>query len=326
MEKYFVITIDTEGDNIWKRVTTSSGMREIGIENAKYIERFQLLCNKYGFIPTYLVDYEMAYAEPFVSQAREWLQEKSCEIGMHMHAWNTPPIYNLPFNRKGHNPFAGEYPRKILWEKMKLMTNVLENNFQISPKSHRGGRWYIDPWYVQALLRLGYLVDCSITPGINWNKTIGNTKYGPDYRNYPTNVFVLEKNKNGRRNIEKGTKGIIEIPPTIISRPAEKRISNIIQDPMNMKKIWNEKIWLRPNGSNLKEMLYIVEHTKHREYIEFMLHSSELMPGGSPTFKTKKSLELLFQDLENLFSEIAKNRSGISLKDYGMHVCNNIFN
>lgn len=326
MEKYFVITIDTEGDNIWKRVTTSSGMREIGVDNAKYIKRFQLLCNKYGFIPTYLVDYEMAYAEPFVSQAREWLQEKKCEIGMHMHAWNTPPIYDLPFNRKGHNPFAGEYPRKILWEKMKLMTNVLENNFQVSPMSHRGGRWYIDSWYVQALLKLGYLVDCSITPGVSWNKTIGNTKYGPDYRKYPTNVFMLEKNKKGKGNIKKGTKGIIEIPPTIISSPLEKRINNILQDPMNMKKIWNEKIWLRPNGTNLKEMLYIVEQTKHREYIEFMLHSSELMPGGSPTFKTKKSIELLFQDLENLFSEIAKDRSGISLKEYGTKVCSDILN
>ncbi|WP_395754844.1 hypothetical protein [Edwardsiella ictaluri] len=50
----FIITIDTEGDNLWQnhdRITT---------ENARYLPRFQLLCEKYGFKPVYLTNYEMA--------------------------------------------------------------------------------------------------------------------------------------------------------------------------------------------------------------------------------------------------------------------------
>ena len=322
MEKYFIITIDTEGDNIWKRVTTNSGMREIGTENAKYIERFQILCNKYRFIPTYLVNYEMAYAEPFVSQAREWLSDKRCEIGMHMHAWNTPPIYHLPFNRRGHNPFAGEYPRKVLWKKMQTMTEILEKEFQIKPRSHRGGRWYIDSWYIQALIRLGYQVDCSVISGVSLSKAIGNTMYGPDYSKYPTSMFILGKN-GICKNIQKMQKdSILEIPPTIINCSLRKKAENIIRYPTNINNILHEKIWLRPNGRNLEEMLYIVEHTKKRGYIEFMLHSSELMPGGSPTFKTKQSIEKLYSDLEILFSEIVKIRKGISLTEYGMMVVN----
>jgi len=321
VEKFFIITIDTEGDYLWKRATTRDGIRKIEIENAKYIERFQLLCNKYNFIPTYLVNYEMAYAEPFVSQAREWLQDGKCEIGMHMHAWNTPPIYNLPFNRKGHNPFAGEYPREILWKKMCVMTDILQTNFNISPTSHRGGRWYIDSWYIQALKKLDYMVDCSITPGINWDKTIGNTMYGSDYRKYPKDVFILEKRRVvtdiGKLNVNSG---ILEIPPTIIDSSLEKRVNRIIHQPMQIKEILNEKIWLRPNGTNLKDMLYIVEHTQDKNYIEFMIHSSELMPGGSPCFKTKQSIENVYRDLDILFSEISKKRRGISLTGYGKYV------
>ena len=52
----FIITIDTEGDNLWNPVCVRSGMREITVKNSEYLERFQLLCEKYKFIPTYLVD------------------------------------------------------------------------------------------------------------------------------------------------------------------------------------------------------------------------------------------------------------------------------
>lgn len=316
-KKYFIITIDTEGDNIWKRVTTPSGMREIKVENAKYIARFQTLCEKYRYKPTYLVNYEMAGAEPFASQAKEWREDGKCEIGMHMHAWNTPPIYHLPFNRKGHNPYAGEYSRKILWQKMMEMTETIEKTFGARPNSHRGGRWYIDSWYIRALLQLGYQVDCSVTPGINWNSTIGNTMYGPDYSNFPKNAYLMD-----RKSLERPTKqsngvsAVLQIPPTIINAPLSDKIQKIAMDPLKIGNILKEKIWLRPNGANLKEMLYIVEKTRSRDYIEFMLHSSELMPGGSPAFKTKQSIEKLYSDLSILFSEISKIRKGITLSEY----------
>ena len=318
-KKYFIITIDTEGDNIWKRVTTSSGMREVTVENAKYIARFQSLCEKYHYKPVYLVDYEMAGAEPFVSQAKEWLCDGECEVGMHMHAWNAPPIYQLPFNRKGHNPYAGEYPRDILWQKMRQMTSIIEKAFGIKPGSHRGGRWYIDPWYINALSRLGYQVDCSVTPGVNWNNTIGNTLYGPDYGNFPKNAYFMGKKRLDRPLKQGGgVSAVLQVPPTIMNAPLAGRIGKMAADPFSAREILKEKIWLRPNGRNLDEMLYIVEKTKNRNYIEFMLHSSELMPGGSPTFKTKQSIEKLYDDMNILFSEISRQRKGITLSDYAL--------
>lgn len=316
-KKGFIITIDTEGDNIWKRVTTPSGMREIKTENASYIARFQTLCEKYQYKPVYLVNYEMTRAEPFISQAKEWSSDGKCELGMHMHAWNTPPIYHLPFNKKGHNPYAGEYPRKLLWRKMVMLTEAIEETFGVRPTSHRGGRWYIDSWYIRALSQLGYQVDCSVTPGISWNNTIGNTMYGPDYSHFPQNAYYMDRKYTDmplkRWN---DTSVILQVPPTIINAPLSGKIQKIVQTPLETGKILKEKIWLRPNGGNLKEMLHIVEKTKKRDYIEFMLHSSELMPGGSPTFRTRKSIEKLYSDLDILFSEINKIRRGITLSEY----------
>ena len=48
----------------------------------------------------------------------------------------------------------------------------------------------------------------------------------------------------------------------------------------------------------------------------FMLHSSEMMPGGSPTFKTQESIEILYRDLERLFQHVSKNYEGITLREY----------
>ena len=50
--------------------------------------------------------------------------------------------------------------------------------------------------------------------------------------------------------------------------------------------------------------------------MEFMIHSSELMHGGSPTFATKKSIEKLYVHLELLFEKIEESYKGISLTDY----------
>ena len=46
----FLITIDTEGDDIW------GSHANVTTENARYLPRFQDLCRKHGFKPTYLTN------------------------------------------------------------------------------------------------------------------------------------------------------------------------------------------------------------------------------------------------------------------------------
>ena len=49
MKKKFIITIDTEGDDLWTNKIKRNGLKEITTENAKILERFQLLCEKIRF-------------------------------------------------------------------------------------------------------------------------------------------------------------------------------------------------------------------------------------------------------------------------------------
>ena len=314
MDKYFIITVDTEGDNMWESAIKPGGMREITVKNAGYIERFQLLCEKYHFIPTYLVDYEMAEAEPFAGMAKERLKDGKCEIGMHMHAWTTPPYFHIKYRRGSHNPYAGDYPYRVMWEKMKLMTDLLEEKFGTRPVSHRGGRWYLDPWYVHSLQKLGYKADCSVTPGVSWEGHIGHKIYGNDYTKYPTKAYYM----NGRHLYWKKKTGILEVPMTIQNYPAYRIVKEVFKNPSEYKEIMERKIWLRPNGGNLEDMLAIVNRDEKRRcgYLEFMIHSSELMPGGSPTFKSERSIEKMYRDLEAVFERIRNSYKGISLTGY----------
>lgn len=78
-------------------------------------------------------------------------------------------------------------------------------------------------------------------------------------------------------------------------------------------------MWLRPYRKSLNDLLFLSNHVKDEgeDYLEFMIHSSELMPGGSPYFKTEDQIELLYMIMNQYFSWVSENGyEGISLSDY----------
>lgn len=302
-KKYFIITVDTEGDDLWSYKPNKKALILPKTENARYIERFQVLCEKYDFFPTYLVDYEMAKSEIFVEIGRNILKNHTGEVGMHMHAFSTPPFYELENIRGKNLAYAGEYGQKELYNKMEYMTKLLQDTFQTSIKSHRGGRWYLDNRILRILNRLGYLVDCTVTPGINWKLEKGQTDLssGSDYSKYKNKIYKIKNSQ------------MWELPVTIQSR-------TIVNFDISKKQLLqNKKVWLRPDGSNLESMKWIARNRTNLsvDYIEFMIHSSELMPNGNPNFRTSKDIENLYSHMEELFNYIKeKGYCGITCSEY----------
>jgi hypothetical protein len=47
-----------------------------------------------------------------------------------------------------------------------------------------------------------------------------------------------------------------------------------------------------------------------------MIHSSELMPGGSPRYPTARSIEALYRCLERLFAAARRDFVGLTLSEY----------
>jgi hypothetical protein len=312
----FIITIDTEGDNVWKR------HKDVTTANARFLPRFQSVCEDFGFKPTYLVNYEMAIDPYFQEFGRAVLITDKAEIGLHVHPWYSPPD-GVIFDNGSEHIYLYELSDEMLYAKIDYLTKLLIDLFDVQPISHRAGRWGFDERVARALVEMGYLVDCSVTPGVSWRKHKGaaDGKGGPDYFYFPQLPYFLDLNcvKNS------GGSPMLEVPVTV--KPnyhlALQKFHHAIEDHLIAKAfrriIGPPYNWLRPDGRNIEAMVSLVDWAVQQQFpvLEFMLHSSELMPGGSPIFKTAEQIECLYQDLRKLFAYLTRfGAVGMTLAEY----------
>ncbi len=313
-ETPFIITIDTEGDNLWARP------REITTRNAAYLPRFQSLCERFGFKPVYLTNYEMVISDVFVEFACDMLARGTGEIGMHLHAWNSPPLVPLTSDDFHHQPYLVEYPGAVMKEKIKVVTRLLEDRFDHAMLSHRAGRLGFDGRYAAMLLEEGYRVDCSVSPGLDWRGTLGDPRGngGTDYTHFPHDPYFLSPT-----DISAPTRdGLLEVPMTIRPSGLYRRAPWVYRVPL-LRQATNRLVspalnHLCPAESNLRGMLRATRTARSESaaHLDFSLHSSELMPGGSPTFRDATDVERLYEDLEILFGELSSHCRGVTLKEF----------
>ncbi|THG54333.1 deacetylase [Muribaculum caecicola] len=298
MAKSFILTVDTEGDNLWQwqqgdPVTT---------KNANYIERFQLLCDRFQFKPVYLINYEMAIDDNFMKKVVLWASEGRCEIGIHLHAWNNPPYYELSGKYSGQ-PYLIEYPEDIMREKFQVIYDIIKSKTGEPPFSHRAGRWAMNKTYFDILQEFGVKVDCSVTPGFNWGKNYGITCGGSDYRLANPSPYWIGN--------------VLEVPMSLrkIRHCSEGSLRHRIRTAIN-----GDIVWLRPAAQSLsmmKRLIKKISSDSNSDYVELMIHSSELMPGGSPYFQTNEDIEKLYKSLGAVMKySVDKGYEGRTLKEY----------
>jgi peptidoglycan/xylan/chitin deacetylase (PgdA/CDA1 family) len=313
----FLVTIDTEGDNVWARrgnVTT---------RNAGCLPRFQALCESYGLRPTYLTTWEMADCPDFQDFARDVIDRNTAEIGMHLHAWSTPPLEPLTQDDDRNLPYLFEYPRELMAAKIKGLTEKLRDTFGVPVTSHRAGRWGFDATYARLLVEHGYRVDCSVTPHLSWASSPGDPRRagGPDYTGYPTTPYRLDLEDIRRP----GSSPLLELPVTTFRQTQPRLVEHVrrLSQPSGfatrvVNRLFPRALWIRPNGRNGRLLPRLIDRaaSEQRDYIQFMLHSSEFLPGGSPTFRSPGSVEALYADMERLFEAAAARLQGETLSEY----------
>lgn len=209
-----------------------------------------------------------------------------------------------------HKPYMTDYSTKIMRLKFENHLSVMQQNFG-EIKTHRSGRWALNCEYVKILSENGIIYDCTMNPGTK----IPSSSYlfpdgNCDYSKVKNKVFNLSSfytDCNFSNNV-------YEIPFTVIT---PKQIWNQILPSRIRRKIF-PTYSLRPNGKNLTSLLKILKIAQKKKFpfVEFMIHSSELMPGCNPIFPNEKSIEKLYEDLNFLFTESNKNFTGFTINDY----------
>ena len=245
----------------------------------------------------------MAMDERWVKYASQKVKEGKCEIGMHLHAWNSPPEHQL-FNKFGGNPYITEYPSEVVREKHRYLKELITKRFGVTPVTYRAGRWATNEALMQILEELGFLVDCSVTPQISHSQISGCTvPGGSNYGKSPVDAYMLGKH-------------LMEVPMTTRYKRSfqghsfSSRVRNLLK---------GRAVWLRPVIQAVDEMKQLMQECEKDgiDYVEFMIHSSELMVGGSPYCKTEDAIRDCYQKMDEIFTyAIKRGYKGVSLKEY----------
>lgn len=311
----FIITVDVEADNQWSKEMTDV------ISNVFELPRFHKLVRKFGFKPTYLVSYEVANNEMAANMLRVWQGSGEAEIGAHLHPWSTPPF--------GDNDKYKRFPSELEGDELKLklesLTKVITEKIGVKPSSYRAGRWGFDNRQIKILSELGYVADCSISPKVDWSKNNNVTPggSGPNWSFESIKPHVLES----------GDSKILEVPMTIINTGFISGNGGIFENfvlkyPTNLlsrviRKFLIKPRWLRvfkETTSKDFEAIYKSAVSNNLPVIEFMIHSSELVSGGSPYVKNEKDLEALYKNLEALFEMLkSKGLEGVTLQEFAIN-------
>jgi hypothetical protein len=319
-----IITIDTEADNQWdyhEVVTT---------ENLNYVPRFQALCERYGLYPTYLCTFEVVESSRFEAVLRPYQERGAAEIGAHLHPWTNPPFgaaARAGIDKDAYPGYPSELTPEDFCAKLKMLTDRIAVRAGRAPTSYRAGRWGFAAAHVPVLVNLGYIVDCSVTPLVSWADHRGRREVGPDFRVAPVMPYFVDPGDVCRV----GESKLLEVPVTIVLPSAAMRQSAYLRDVFlrhRKARVWRafnrifhfDPWWFRPYPYMSAERLlkvYRVARAQGLPVLEMMLHSSELLPGGSPYNPTEASIEQLYARLERVFACLARDRCrGVTLSAF----------
>jgi len=265
---YLTITIDTECDKgaRWKceHPIAFTGVTR-GIP-----ERLTPLFRMYRAKPTYLLSPEVMRDEASVETLRALGNE--ADLGSHLHGEFAEPEAFIPEETA---VFQRDYPRETERAKLTYLTSLFKTTFGRHPKTFRAGRFGIGPNSIPLLSELGYEVESSVTPGVDWASSGAK---GLSFPNAPTQPYTPDEAEPWKR----GSASLLEVPITIRSRAAQKL-------PLVGK--WIEARWLRPTRGSEEEIVSVArdEIAEARKVssdrpvvLTAMFHNVEIVPGKSP--------------------------------------------
>jgi hypothetical protein len=288
MNAYLVISIDCECDKgpKWRSEAplAFSGVGE-GIGR-----RLQPLFRRYGAKATYLLSAEVMRDEESARLLRTL--EGDHELGTHLHGEYAEPG---AFEPEVTTVFQRDYPRDVESDKLTYLTDLFRKVFDRQPTSFRAGRFGVGPNTIPILEGLGYEVESSVTPFMDWAP---NGAPGLSFMGSPTQPYHPDPRRPGHR----GESRMLEVPVTI-------RPSALGRLPIVGKHL--EPRWLRPTRGSTSALVALarqeirlaeVADRMRPVVLNAMFHNVEVVPGKSPYADTEGQARGILERLEGLLA------------------------
>ena len=162
-----VVVIDTEEEFDW---SADFSRNNVAVRSMRQIQRVQAIFDEYRITPVYVVDYPVASQPDGYRPLQEIYDSGRCVIGAHLHPWVNPPFAET-VNR--HNSFPGNLPYPMEAAKLRLLGERIAERFGGPPTIYKAGRYGIGPHTAEILRELGYLVDLSVCPQMDYSSEGG---------------------------------------------------------------------------------------------------------------------------------------------------------
>jgi hypothetical protein len=294
---YLVITIDVEEEGLFSGNYPRSGA---GVANVAELSRLEFVHREFGFPLTLLATYPVAQDPAARKVLAAWQQEQGAEIGVHLHPWNTPPFMDFP----GPEPIpTARLPLTLVEAKLKSLVDCLTESFHEPPRSFRMGRFDWSPGLLELLPGCGLRVDSSMVP---------LTFKGDGVQNFltPADPFWLDMPASAGMRL-------LEAPVTMVpvlegSARAVHRLAGLLPGKAGQALLSRYRFvgaagihpaWFPQFSMRLATSLH---RRRGGRVLTLFLHSSELLPGGSPDFPDAASVDRLVAKLRNFLAWLVK--------------------
>lgn len=201
------------------------------------------------------------------------------EFATHLHPWVNPPFETEDDCVSNQSSYPGNLPEELEYQKIKVLTDTIEEISGFRPKTYLAGRYGIGKNTQKILTKLGYQVDLSISAYCDFRH-----QQGPDFSHYTNKTFV----DNQITNIPHTSSILSVVPwvskylnyhPEMFTKIQANRLTSFAGKFLRIK-----KFRLSPEGFTFKQMKQVTKTQLKAGQKEFILsfHSPSSQIGLTP--------------------------------------------
>jgi hypothetical protein len=298
-----IVIVDTEEEFDWRAPFSRDS---VGTSSIPAQARAHELFDRWGVVPTYVIDYPVAADPAAVSFLGGLRREGRAEIGAHLHPWVTPPLEE---NVSARNSYACNLPPALERRKLEVLTETITANFGERPRVFKAGRYGFGHSTRRNLVELGYKVDCSFMPHESFARD-----GGPSYYRAPTRPVWLDR-ESGLLELPMSS-GFIGCFPMIgprLGRMFDSRLAARLRVPGLLGRSGVvARSRLTPEGVSAREQCALIRSLYRQGQRLFTLtyHSPSLVPGNTPYVRDEEALGGFLERIGEVLAFFAQGMGG----------------
>lgn len=275
----------------------------------RYIRDLHEILLAYRLCPTYMLTYPVMEDREVVAMLRRLRDQGSCELGVQLHPWVTPPFSSTEHSLRAS--FAGNLERSMEAAKLARLVEKYRQTFGDLPKAYRAGRYGLGPNSAELLEEHHFEIDTSVAP-----RTSFASAGGPDYRRYDFRPFWFGRDRRVLelplcRSVVGWGGRLAPAAYAMISGPGAK--ASLATGVLTRLR-FAERITLSPEGNDASAILRLARRLSQsgRRVLVLSFHSSSLIAGGNPYVQSQRDLHLFLDRLSASLDAFA--RAGMSFR------------